>query len=143
MPSILDTNIFNRLVDGKIDLDNLPVDGEFIATYVQIFEINQTKDAARRGSLLLRFAEVRPRLVPTESLVWGVTPWGQGKWGAGDVYVNLRGDLDARNKGKANNIQDALIGEVALVNSYTLITEDRDLADVMRSNGAHVIQLGT
>lgn len=38
MVYVLDTNIFNRLLDGKLQLDELPFDGNFRASYVQYDE---------------------------------------------------------------------------------------------------------
>ncbi|MBO0223070.1 hypothetical protein J0689_27705, partial [Vibrio parahaemolyticus] len=61
----------------------LPTDAEFVVTHVQVDELNNTKDKERRAQLFLRFADLRPEIVPTESLVWGVTRWGMGAWGVG------------------------------------------------------------
>ena len=38
----------------------------------------------------------------------------------------IRGYLDSRNKGKANNLQDALIGETAYKNGFVFVTRDND-----------------
>ena len=50
----------------------------------------------------------------------------------------VKAKLDAMNGGKRSNIQDALIAEVAIVNSYTLLTADQDLATAAGDCGAMV-----
>lgn len=139
MSYVFDTNIFNKLVDGTINVNDLPSDGPFIATHIQIDEINNTKDSERRARLFLMFAEVRPAIVPTESFVFDVSRWDHGKWSDGVLFEKLKQDLDALNKSKSNNIQDVLIAEVAIVNRFTLLTSDRDLAQVVETHGGKVV----
>jgi hypothetical protein len=135
---VVDTSIFNWLVDGKIAPDDLPSDAEYVATYVQVDEINKTSDHGRRAMLFLKFAHMRPQVVGTETMVWDVTRWGDGKWGDGALFKKLRDGLDALNKAKRNNTMDALIAEVAIANGYTLLTADRDLAKVAEIHGGTV-----
>jgi predicted nucleic acid-binding protein len=124
-------------VDGAVRLEDLPNDGDFVATHVQIDELNKTKDEERRARLLLKFATLRPEVAPTESFVIGTSRIGFGKLGSG-VYDSLKDALDAR-KPKPNNIQDALIAEVATQNGYVLITGDADLAQVAEDHGCKVL----
>ncbi len=140
MTYILDTNIFNKLVDGKFSINNLPSNCSFVATHIQIDEINNTKNAERRAQLFLMFAQIRPEILPTESFVFDKSRWDQGKWGDGLTFEKLKTDLDSLNKSKSNNIQDALIAEVALINGITLLTGDGDLADVSEKYGINVIR---
>ena len=139
MRYVVDTNIFNRLADGVISRNDLPVDAEFVATHIQVDEINRTDDGERRARLFLVFAENRPTIVPTESGVWGTSRLGQFKWGAGSGFTSIKSGLDALNGAKPNNSQDALIAEVALKNGYGLITADRHLAEVMKAQNGHVV----
>ena len=77
---------------------------------------------------------VNPQTVPVETSLWGVTPYGQGKYGGGsELFKALLVALDSKNNGKKNNYADALIAEVTIVNSYTLITADQYLADLVVS----------
>jgi rRNA-processing protein FCF1 len=140
---IVDTNIFNKMVDGTINIADLPSDGSFVATHIQIDEINNTKDSKRRAQLFLMFAEVRPDIVPTESLVWDVSRWDLGKLSDGVLFNKLKQELDAMNKSKPNNLQDVLIAEVAIANGFTLLTSDRDLAKVVERQGGKVIYFKT
>ena len=139
MKYVVDTNIINRLVDGIIRPEDLPTDGDFIATHVQMDELNKTKDEERRARLFIKFATMRPEVVPTESLVVGVSRIGLAKLSDGNLYTSLRSGLDERNKAKANNKQDALIAEVAITNGYVLVTTDTDLAIVAQAHGCKVL----
>ncbi len=143
MSYVVDTNIFNKLVDGLLRIEDLPSNGSYLATHIQIDEINNTKDTERRARLFLMFAEMRPQVVPTESFVWDVSRWDQGKWSDGVLFEKLKQDLDALNKSKSNNARDILIAEVAIANGYTLLTADRDLAAVAEKHGGKVAYFET
>lgn len=135
---VVDTCVLNRLIDGKLLRSNLPSDGRFVATHIQIDELNRTKDEDRRSRLFLMFSTLRPEIFPVESFVWDVSRFGHAKWGDGKTAMSLKSDLDQLNGGKQNNIQDALIAEVAIRNGFTLLTTDRDLREVAARHGAKV-----
>ena len=138
MKYVVDTNIVNWLVDGKIEKAALPGDGEFVATHVQIDEINRTSDEERRARLFLALASSLSGLLPTETTVADVSRFDFSKLGDGVLYTAIRAKLDAMNGGQPSNIRDALIAEVTIVNSHTLLTADRDLAKVAEENGGMV-----
>jgi len=50
--------------------------------------------------------------------------------GDGAIYESIKGQLDTKNGGRRSNIHDALIAEVAIVNGFTLLTADADLAEI-------------
>lgn len=155
---VLDTNVFNHLLDGTIDIAKLK-GKRLLATHVQRDEISNTKDQARREALLAVFellitehattssavagisvadGEVASAssLVPTESAVWDVSRWDEARWGANDdVFTGMRGELDVLNKRKGNNPQDILIAETALRNNWILVTSDADLFAVITKYG--------
>ena len=138
MKYVVDTNIVNWLIDGKIDKTALPNDGEFVATHIQIDEINKTADEERRARLFLTLASSLSGLLQTETAVADVSRWDFSKWGDGAIYASIKNRLDSMNGGKSSNIRDALIAEVAIVNSHTLLTADRDLAKVADEHGGMV-----
>ncbi len=139
---MFDTNAFNDILDGKIDLASLPTDARYVVTHVQLDELNATKDERRKELLLNVFELVGADSLPTESMVWGVSRWGLSKWSSDDgVFEMIRGYLDSRNKGKANNLQDALIGETAYKNGFVFVTRDNDLYQVLHELGAAVVGL--
>jgi hypothetical protein len=95
MAYLLDTNIFNQLVDERISLANLPCDGPLLATYLQIEEIKKTKNLSRQEELLRKFEEINPVRVPVETSLWGVTPWNEGKYGGGgELFQSLLTELN-------------------------------------------------
>jgi predicted nucleic acid-binding protein len=138
MKYMLDTNIFNSLLDESTILENLPKDGQFIATAMQIWEISQTKNELKRQKLLDKFYEVGPEKVPTVSALWGVTSWNEGCYGAGEHYQVILEKLNSKNKSKKNNHIDALIAETAMSLNAVLITSDKDLCSVISNLGGLV-----
>ena len=136
---VVDTNIINKLLDGKLEPEDLPSDGEFIAMHVQRDEIKKTKEPGRRAKLLSKFEKTVDREVPTESVVAGISVVGLAKVSDGGLYYSLRNALAERNKGKLNNSHDALIAEVAIENGWVLITADRDLSEVATNHGCKVL----
>jgi predicted nucleic acid-binding protein len=135
---VVDTNIINRLVDGQLASDNLPSDGNFIATHIQRDELEKTPDEQRRAQLRAKFKETIDREVLTESTVVGVSRIGLARISDGKRYSSLRDALSIRNKGKPNNAEDALIAEVAIEHGWVLLTADRDLAEVAKKHGCEV-----
>ena len=138
MKYVVDTSIINKLVDGSVLSSDLPSDGEFIATHIQIDELNSTKDEERRAKLFLKFASVVENIVPTETFVLGTSRLDHGKLGEGEIYESIKKQLDSMNGGKPNNRMDALIAEVAIKNEYTLLTADHHLASVVKEHSGKV-----
>lgn len=143
MKYVVDTCIINKLVDGVLSTGDLPGDGEFVATHVQVDELNKTSDPERRAQLFLKFTTAVDTVVSTESTVLGVSRLDYSKLSDGTRYDTLKADLDSMNRGKANNPHDALIAEVAIANGYTLLTADNDLAKVTERHGGTVRYFST
>ena len=141
MKYVLDTCVFNWLADGRVALADLPSDGEFVATHIQVDELNKTKNAERRSQLFMHFALVGPSMYPTESLILGVSRLGHAKIADDVTFSQLKSALDRLNRSKPNNVMDALSAEVALKNEFTLITADGDLRTVAEQVGCNVIFL--
>ena len=141
MKYMVDTSAFNLIADGRLSVEQLPAGAELVATYVQVTEINRTRDEERRRRLFLTFAHLRPEIQPTSSFVFGETPLGFGRLGLGIEYLAMKAELDARNNSKSNNSQDALIAETALTERHGLVTADRDLSEVAGTRIANVIYI--
>jgi len=122
MPSYLfDTNIFNRVLDGLVEITKFRERAHFYATHVQIDELKATANIQRRQELLAALkAVVGNNKVPTESFVLGVSSLDEAKLGdeENNLYSKIKVALDKLNKNKENNIQDALIAETAIKNQY-------------------------
>jgi predicted nucleic acid-binding protein len=136
---VVDTSLINKLVDGAIAAEELPNDGVFVATHVQIDEINRTKNPERRTKLLEKFSETIGEVLPTESFILDVSRLDEARLSDGVAYESIMEKLDARNKRKPNNSEDALIAEVAMKNGYVLLTADFDLYQVAYSLGIGII----
>jgi len=143
MKYVVDTSLINKLVNGSVRVEELPADGEFIASHIQIDEINKTKYEERRARLFLTFSKTINDIVPTESFILGKSRLGEGKLSDGESYNAIKKHLDSLNGGKPNNIDDALIAEVALKNGYTLLTADYHLYEVAQLHDIAVQYWGT
>jgi len=136
MPSYMfDTNIFNRILDGVVEIIKFSEKAHFYATHVQLDELKATSNTQRRQELIAVFEEVAgSKKVPTESFVFGVSRLDEAKLGdeENDLYSRMKVELDKLNKNKPNNIQDALIAETAIKNNIALVTEDTDLLTVTK-----------
>ena len=65
---MLDTNVFNRLLDGQVSIDAFR-GLRLVATHVQLDELRATKNSARAAQLLRIFEEADPRMV-SSSKCW-------------------------------------------------------------------------
>jgi predicted nucleic acid-binding protein len=137
---ILDTNVFNRLADGKIQLADISRDGKWFATMVQLDELSASKKDERRRQLVAEFYAVDPDVLATETFCFDISRMDIDKWGDGKLHGRLKACLDAKDE-KRSNTRDALIAEVAIVRKFTLVTADRDLADTAEEHGAKVLRI--
>lgn len=164
---MLDTNVFNRLLDGKFELSELPEGAEIYATHVQRDELAATPDSfrERREKLLAIFSGILCERVPTESTVLGVSVLGESKIGGKSIstksavydvsnwdetgfseesetlYDQILQELEkleSKPDRKESHIRDALIAETAAGNGITLVTADRNLTKVLKRLGISV-----
>src|ERR1051325_1906874 len=123
---MFDTVVFNRILDGAIQLSALTDRIEVHATHVQRDEIEQTTDPNRRTALMQIFHDVvrasqstasfvlgasrlgearlgGERVVPTPSAVYGVSEYGHANYTQNDnLYLPIRLHLDELNAKKPN-----------------------------------------
>lgn len=138
---MLDTTVFNRLLDGSISADRVHGRGLLYATHVQLDELTATRNERRCQQLLDMFREVAPIRLPTSSLVFDISRWDESEWGADDgVYENMLAALDEREL-KDNNPRDILIAETAYRHTFGLVTDDGNLLKVVRSFGVIALRL--
>lgn len=139
---MLDTNVFNRVVEGEFAREDLPADAELFVTHQQVAELASTPDShkEKRIQMMLALLVWRPVLVPT-AMVWDAARWGHSAWSDGDDFTALRSALDALNKGKPNNVADCLIAEAAFAHGHTLVTTDGALAATLQAHGGLVMKL--
>ena len=143
MKYVLDTTIFNRILDGRFSLATLPYASGFVATKIQLSELKATNDLDRRAKLLSTFSDVAPEIEHASfSFDTPGAGFDEGCWREDYYATELRTDLDAI-KPRINNWQDALIAEVALCGRYCLATADKNLAKVAARHGIRVYLVET
>jgi hypothetical protein len=144
---ILDTNIFNSVLDGTCKPD-LFLKHEVFVTHIQKDELQATPDPHRRADLLATFANISSVSVPTKTAVWDDTPWDGSEWSAeGGLYERILAritSLDStagKRKALINQSRDARIAEVAVANRIILVTNDRSLATATTEHGGQALTL--
>lgn len=133
---MLDTNAINAALDQNIEPARITDRGAVFVTHIQVNELQATKRPERQLALLKALRAIDPAKVSTSAAVWNVSEWGGAQWGDADGrYQPLLSALIARNGGKQNNAQDALIGVTAITRGMTLVTNDADLAASVQELG--------
>ncbi|WP_332608569.1 hypothetical protein [Achromobacter sp. ESBL13] len=134
----IDTQVFNWIRNFGFDLSAFQP-AKFFISPVQAAELQASKDVERNAELHNLVQVWVDEIQPAESFVFGAKGLGFGRWRWSDGKT-FQAILTAMNatKPKANNVEDALIGEHALKNGLVLLTGDRNLAETMKTLGAQV-----
>ena len=128
---MLDTNIFNTVVDQNISLPQRE-DYKYFSTEVQYIEINKTKDKDRREFLLNTFNLINPNIINSETAIWGEFSWGERKFDyVTSDFIKIKEILDTLEYRK-NNKEDALIAEITIKYGFILITNDSNLRESLK-----------
>lgn len=144
---MLDTNVFNDLLDGKIPSASL-VGCRLLVVGVQADELSRTRNPKRRADLLANVKEVNAKTILASSFAFGIegAGFGQAYWNDGSgnfkkMCDRLR-ELDSRRKKgmrPLNQERDILIAETAIKNNAILVTGDRNLRQVVSEFGGRAI----
>lgn len=78
--------------------------------------------------------KIAPEVLPTETAVYNYSRYGEVKRGNGEYYKVLKQDNE-------KHIEDALIGEVAIKNNITLVTNDTGLIKKVNRLGGKAISV--
>jgi predicted nucleic acid-binding protein len=143
---MLDTNAFDRLLDGQVSFDTIR-GLHLVATHVQLDELRaaEKKQPERAAKLLSTFEEIDPTMDSTASAFWDVSNWDQSSWedGVADrMLARLRQlDADARKKHRdpKNQIRDVLVGHTAIKINATLISCDPQLRQLVSEFGGRAV----
>ncbi|MDD5701298.1 MAG: hypothetical protein PHU23_04520 [Dehalococcoidales bacterium] len=134
---LLDTNIFNHLVEGKIKLDDLPLDYPIFVTHIQQTEFMQFPHCEKRSQLLKLLKVLPDHQANLQTLLADISCAGDA-CGNGKIYDQILLRLNKIEKRKSNaNVHDALIGETSIINRLVLITNDKDFAQAVKSLGGY------
>ncbi len=162
---MLDTNIFDHIKKGNIDTSKFE-NANFFVTHIQQDEIQATTntkiqeelnclfkniiktklptESFHLGTSLLGEAKLsEDPMLPTESAIFGISKYGKAKYTSKDNKYSCRfikSALDRKKKHK-NNLKDALIAETAIKNGLILVTDDKNLFDVITECGGSVQNL--
>lgn len=141
MNYMIDTCIFNFLLDGDYTINDLPT-GKYYITHVQRDELDATADEMRRNDLKIQLNVTNSTKVVTSVALSGLAQSGESSCGDTMQFNTILTALDKR-KIKKNNQKDAVIGATAIENNFILITGDSDFAEVMKDlyNPENVIYL--
>ena len=134
---MLDTSAVNRILDTGVDPESLAIGSCIYLTHIQVNELQATRNEERLRRLLDVAEQIPHFQIPTSVAVWGVSEWGGAEFDSnGDGrFGAMLASLNERNRAKPNNQMDALIGITALRRNLTLVTNDRDLLEVVREFG--------
>ncbi len=77
---MFDTTVFNHILRDEVDVTTMPAGDRLFVTHVQLNEIQETKNEAKRSQLLAVFTEVAAQKVATESALWDVSEWDEAKF---------------------------------------------------------------
>ena len=136
---MLDTTVFNHLVEGKISLT--PFDKHLLLTIgVQLDELRATSDCSKRTLLLAKFEEIKPETILASSFAFDIegAGWDQACWNDGSgKFGNMLKRLQELDHGKhkkkkpSNQLRDILIAETAIKHGATLVSGDENLRQVV------------
>ena len=143
---MFDSNIFDEFIDRPDLVELITGFVDVVATHVQRDEIDDTKNKCPEewAELIRAFDTVVPEepqvgvtgLLSTESAVSGISKWGGAKWSKPENLIGqIRGPIKPKHKRYVNRTRDALIGETAIKNDLTLVTNDCDLRKKVASLG--------
>jgi len=148
-PYMLDTNVFNDVLDGKISPTAL-TGHRLLVIGVQAAELNATRNSERRADLWAVFEEISPSKEPAASFAWGIegAGWDEAYWNDGSgnfqrMFARL-GELDSqkkKNTGDLNKMRDILIAETAIKNCAVLVTRNCNLRQAVCEFGGRASRL--
>ena len=143
---MLDTNVFNRVLDENISLSSFEAH-RLLVTGIQWDELSKTKDDVRRTALLATFEAISPEVGLASSFAFGIEGagfdqayWNDGSGKFGKMRKRLQ-ELDPKTKKPLNQERDILIAETAIKNWATLVSDDRNLRQVVSEFGGSAIEL--
>lgn len=159
MDFMLDTNVLNRIIDGKLS-NEWSLRGRTFVTDIQLQEVFDTSNDERRGCLFrgllaLQLNVIRPSDVPQifdrgqnfdtgERFMLGMgTVWHLGAFplSFGNYVPVIADGLPPNKRRPENRLRDGFIAESALLNGMTLVTADQRLAAAARTFGALVEEI--
>ena len=130
---MLDTNIFDLLLDNNVNIQGLQKIGEYYTTNVQFSELSNISYQKRRSELLNLYNSLDQIKILLRTGIWlDKLRWDDDQIWIDDIQPEAQSLL-----GKASVKQpwmDALIGEIAMVEKICVVTNDKDFAKRCSAN---------
>jgi predicted nucleic acid-binding protein len=130
---MLDSNIYDYLLDNEVDIEKVKGLGDYYSTNVQSSEIRNIKNEKRKEDLLKIYEQLEPKKIVLRSGIW----IDDLRWDDEQPWVD---DIQEEAKSLLGNSinkpwKDALIGEIAKVENITLVSNDRGFRDKAKTIG--------
>lgn len=132
---LFDSNIFDEIIAGNLKINEIvkfKENAEFYITHLQVDEINDCSNIEKRAKLFLFMAKLAPIVISTSSFIPDKSRLGEARLGDGIIFKELK-------NGNGKHTDDALIGETAIKEKLTLVTNDRTLRNKVNSKGGNAI----
>ena len=117
---MFDTNIFNSILDKKIEIGQQFENFNYYITHIQFCELNATPIEDRKNELLKVVEQIKNKEILTESGTVGVSKVGRCKVNDVSLYSKLLSKLQeldkssGKNKNWKNQARDVLIAETCI-----------------------------
>ena len=136
---LLDTNVFDFLLNENIDISVLTDLGEYYTTNVQFSELKNVPDKTLRDKLLRLYSDLPQTKIILESGIWiDDLYWDDDQLWRDEIGQTAR-DLAGNSENKP--WKDALIGEIAKINNLILVTNDSSFRNKAKFIGISVMRI--
>jgi len=138
---MFDTNVFDAILDGSINLEQFPRNLKYYVTHIQYDEICNIKNYVRRRELLKIMEKVPNEVIAIEGAVYGISRYGMAKFMSDadakqyDEMIRKLIEFDekvGKKKPAENQARDVLIALTSIKNCLILVTEDKNLKKVTK-----------
>jgi predicted nucleic acid-binding protein len=145
---MFDTNVFDAILDGSINLEQFPRNLKYYVTHIQYDEICNIKNDVRRRELLKIMEKVPNEVIATEGAVYGISRYGMAKFMSDadakqyDEMIRKLIEFDekvGKKKPAENQARDVLIALTSIKNCLILVTEDKNLKKVTKEFNGQAI----
>ena len=131
MNFLLDTNVFDFILDNSIEVGKLMTIGDFYTTNVQYSELKNISNDARRDELLKIYSDLQQTKVNLESGIWiDDLYWDDEQIWVDDIGQTAQDFTESKHK---KPWKDALIGEIAKNKELILVTNDINFRNKAKS----------
>lgn len=141
---MLDTSIFNAVLEGKVSLAPL-AGSRLLVTHIQESELRATRNDQRRAELLALYHRIQPVPLVASSFAFDIegagfdhAEWNDGTGNFERMLARLQ-ELEGKRKDIRNQLRDILIAETAIKNGAILVTRDANLRQVVSEFGGRTV----